>query len=225
MPKNQLLALITWVGLAFAPVVAAQPPSTPPPDRPGFYGGVELRSGGVELRGVDFGPVASTWGRYTEPVPTDVAGQRSLLFGGYRFANAMALEGSFSTTDRNRLALGDSPVSGRGVGLSIPGATAAPARSWNADVYTAWSFLHRFSLYGRLGYVQPDTAPSYALALVPADPPRRDGVNYGVGLRYDVTSALGLRLEYARFPHFVGEGSTGPLPESDQVQLGVQFRF
>jgi hypothetical protein len=53
----------------------------------------------------------------------------------------------------------------------------------------------------------------------------RNGVNYGVGVRYDVSPALGLRLEYARFPRFAGESITGPLPESDQVQLGMQLRF
>ena len=53
----------------------------------------------------------------------------------------------------------------------------------------------------------------------------RDGVNYGVGLRYDVTPALGLRLEYARFGRFAGESLSGFFPESDQVQFGMQFRF
>ena len=69
--------------------------------------------------------------------------------------------------------------------------------------------------------------PAYALAaLAPGDArPLRDGVNYGVGVRYDVTRALGLRLEYARFPRFAGETVTGPLPDSDQVQFGMQLRF
>jgi hypothetical protein len=53
----------------------------------------------------------------------------------------------------------------------------------------------------------------------------RDGMNYGLGLRYDMTPALGLRLEYARFGRFPGESLTGILPENDQLQLGVQFRF
>ena len=52
----------------------------------------------------------------------------------------------------------------------------------------------------------------------------RDGVNVGVGLRYDMNSALGLRVEYARFGRFVGEVGTG-LPETDQVSFGVQLRF
>jgi opacity protein-like surface antigen len=79
-----------------------------------------------------------------------------------------------------------------------------------------------------LGYAQTDTRPLFAGAsLLPGDVRRqRDGVNYGLGLRYDMTQSLGLRVEYARFGRFVGEGAGGgPLPESDQVLIGVQFKF
>ena len=50
-------------------------------------------------------------------------------------------------------------------------------------------------------------------------------MNYGLGLRYDMTSALGLRVEYARFGRLPGELVNGVMPENDQVQLGLQFRF
>ena len=52
----------------------------------------------------------------------------------------------------------------------------------------------------------------------------RDGVNYGLGLRYGINSNLGLRLEYARFARF-GIDSSSVLPESDQLSVGVQMRF
>ena len=82
-----------------------------------------------------------------------------------------------------------------------------------------------FALYGRLGYIQSEAAAAFVSALPSIDRRTRDGVNYGVGLRYDVTPALGLRLEYARFGRFAGESLSGFLPESDQVQFGMQFRF
>ncbi len=53
----------------------------------------------------------------------------------------------------------------------------------------------------------------------------RDGMNYGLGLRYDLKSNLGLRLEYARFAGFGIDTGSSIIPESDQVSLGVQFRF
>jgi opacity protein-like surface antigen len=223
MLSRQILAALTLAGLAFAPAAFGD---TPPAGAAtgGFYGGVSLRNAGTESDGLDLAHVASTWGRYASPVADDNA-RRALVFGGYRFANDLAVEGSFSSAESYALRPFDSGVR-RGVGLSLTDSPDVAAHSWNADVYTSWSFRKSFSLYGRLGYTQREGVPAYVLAVLPGDPRRlRDGVNYGVGLRYDVTPALGLRLEYARFPRFAGESVTGPLPDSDQVQFGMQLRF
>jgi hypothetical protein len=40
-----------------------------------------------------------------------------------------------------------------------------------------------------------------------------------------MTRALGLRLEYARFARLPGELATGVMPENDQLQFGLQYRF
>lgn len=225
MLKNQILALaILTVVVVAGPVWAQSAATTASPE--GFYGGVALRNQGLDAAGVNFGPLTTTWGRFAPPVADDASLRRSLLFGGYRFAHDVAVEGSFSMADPHQL----EPLergTPRGVGLSLGAVPGAVARAWNADVYTTWSFLKSFSLYGRLGYAQNDASTSYAAAAQSPVDARlfRDGMNYGVGVRYDITRALGLRLEYARFPRFVGESVTGPLPDSDQVQFGMQFSF
>jgi opacity protein-like surface antigen len=225
MLSKQTLVALTLAGFAFAPPVFANSAEANGTGNGGFYGGVSLRNAGSEADGIDLGHVASTWGRYASPVSDDNA-RRTLVFGGYRFANDVAVEGSFSSTESLALRPFASGAR-RGVGLSLTGSPDLATHSWNADVYTSWSFRKSFSLYGRLGYTQGDSIPAYALAALPNGDPRRlrDGVNYGVGLRYDVTPALGLRLEYARFPRFAGESVPGPLPDSDQVQFGMQLRF
>jgi opacity protein-like surface antigen len=219
--KPALIAALAALAVAspgFAQTVAK------PADAGGFYGGVALRNAGVEAPGIHLGSLSTTWGRFASPVADDAA-SRSLVFGGYRWTNDVAIEGSFETADRYSLHPLDAAP--RGVGLSLAATPALASRTWNADVYTSWSFRNRFALYGRLGYAQSDAVPTYALAALPISDARRlrDGVNYGVGVRYDVSPALGLRLEYARFNRFAGEAITGPLPDSDQVQLGMQFRF
>ena len=223
MISKPALAVLALAASAVAPLGSAQ---TVPAQSPrGFYGGVALREAGVEAAGVDFAHLASTWGRFASPVSEDTS-RRALVFGGYRWANDVALEGSFSTADRYALQPAERPAS-RGIGLSLASTPALSTRTWNADVYTSWSFRKSLALYGRLGYAQSEAVPAYALAALPPAESRRlrDGVNYGVGVRYDVSPALGLRLEYARFSRFAGEALTGPLPDSDQVQLGMQFRF
>lgn len=224
MLAKQLLGALILAGLVTASPAFGDTPQAAGAAAGGFYGGVSLRNAGSESDGIDLGHVASTWGRFASPVADDSA-RRSLVFGGYRFANDVAVEGSFSSAESFALRPFDSGAR-RGVGLSLTNSPDLATHTWNANVYTSWSFRPRFSLYGRLGYAQSEGNPPYVLAVLSGEPRRlRDGVNYGVGLRYDVTPALGLRFEYARFPRFAGESVTGPLPESDQVQFGMQFRF
>jgi opacity protein-like surface antigen len=191
----------------------------------GFYGGIALRQNAQDTSGVNLGQLNSAWTKFVAPL-ADETGSRALFFGGYRWQNDLAVEAAFGTAETYSL----TPLGRRGVGLSLAGAgngDSAATRSWNADVYTSWSFRRSFALYGRLGYVQSEAAPGFAIAALPQGDPRRmrEGMNYGVGLRYDVTRALGLRLEYARFGRFAGETIGGLMPESDQVQFGMQFRF
>jgi opacity protein-like surface antigen len=193
----------------------------------GFYGGVSMRDNGAESTGLVLAPAggqALAWNRFAAPVMDD-ASQRSLVFGGYRWKNDLSVEAAFNTTDRYALHPGSPGLLVRSGPSLYFGDIAAHA--WNADVYTSWEFVRSVSLYGRLGYAQSDARPLFTGAsIIPGDPRRqREGVNYGLGLRYDVTHSLGLRVEYARFGRFTGEVAGSGLPESDQVSIGVQYRF
>lgn len=188
----------------------------------GFYGGVSQRNAGSDASGLSFGHLTSSWSKFALPIAED-AGARTLAYGGYRFGNDLAVEAAVASVDHLALL----PLTGRarGVGLSLTGSNDFGSRAYNADVYTSWEFRKSFALYGRLGYALTEAGPAF-LANSGVDIRRnRDGVNYGVGLRYDMTRALGLRLEYARFGRNVSESVTGVLPENDQLQFGVQFRF
>jgi opacity protein-like surface antigen len=218
--KKQPLVWMLGAGLAIGAASAFA--------QAGFYGGISMRDNGTESTGLALAAQAASqtlvWNRFTAPVVDD-ASQRSLVFGGYRWKNDVAVEAAFNTTDKYALHPGSSGLAiGPGPGLNF-GDVAS--RAWNADVYTSWEFARSLSLYGRLGYAQTDTRPLFAGAsIIPGDPRRqRDGVNYGLGLRYDVTHSLGLRVEYARFGRFAGEMIGSGMPESDQVSIGVQYRF
>lgn len=228
--------MIHKLALIFSiPLLLALATSTPAAESvagiaPGFYGGVSLRDGARGGEGIGFATPSSVWNRYATPGADELA-PRTLLFGGYRWSNDVALEAAFSSVDKYALRPDDAGTRAQhGVGLQIlPGAShlgAFESPSWNLDVFTTWTFYKSFALYGRLGYAQSDAVPAPgAASLAASDRLRlRDGVNYGVGLRYDMNSALGLRLEYGRFGRFVGESTTG-FPDSDRVTFGVQFRF
>ena len=184
----------------------------------GFYGGVMLRDTASAPTGVDLSSVSSAWIKYGSAMADD-AGSRALLFGGYRFGPRVAVEAAVARSDS--LAL--SPVR-PGVGLALEAPFDIPAQRVRADVYTSYNFAPAFALYGRVGYQQQDALPVY-VSLAQGGQPTHQGVNAGVGLRYDVSPALGLKLEYARFGRAAFDTWSGSFPESDQVQFGVQYRF
>jgi len=223
MFKNQLLSSVLVIVAAAAGSALAAEPAPTASDNAGFYGGISLRAAGQQSEGLSLGQVSSVWNRFAPPLAED-NGNRTLAYGGYRWANDVAVEAALSTLDRYSL---QPSITGarRGVGLALTQENDA-GKTFNVDVYTSWEFRKRMSLYGRLGYAQTEAQSAYAPAFTSEVVRRnRDGVNYGLGLRYDMTPALGLRLEYARFGRLPGELSNGVMPENDQVQLGVQFRF
>jgi opacity protein-like surface antigen len=222
--KTQRTAAVISILLALglAPAAHAQEKGT----TSGFYGGVSMRDHANESAGITLGPASSVWSRFVTPTADDSA-SRALIFGGYRFRNDIAVEASFNTLDQYALRP-DNAGGRRGVGLNLgsnSGIGELATRSWNVDVYTSWTFYRSLALYGRVGYAQSESVPVFGATPIYADGRRqRDGVNVGVGLRYDMNSSLGLRVEYARFGRFAGEiGAT--FPDTDQVSVGLQMRF
>jgi len=195
---------------------------------PGFYGGLALRDRGTDATALTIGSANSAWNRFVAPIADDTA-PRALLYGGYRWRSDIAVEASFNSVDMYALRPAVAAGARRGVGLkfgSSAGLGDFPTRSWNVDVFTSWTIYRALALYGRLGYGQSESISGFgnAMAVAPDARRLRDGVNVGVGLRYDLNSALGLRVEYGRFGRFAGEVGNG-LPETDQVTFGVQLRF
>lgn len=221
MSNPALTSIAAALLLATAPFAVAQ-------ERPaavatgGFYGGVSQRAAGAEGFGLSFGHLASSSNKFALPVADD-GGVRLMAFGGYRWNNDLGIEAAVATADR--LVPMPLSASARGIGLAPAGGNDLSTRALSADVFTTWEFRKSFALYGRLGYAVSEAAPSYYAGSVVDVRRNRDGVNYGVGLRYDMTQALGLRVEYARFGRLPGDAVNGLLQENDQLQFGVQFRF
>jgi hypothetical protein len=197
----------------------------------GFYGGISLRDRAADGPGLVINSASPVWNRFATPTTDDTA-QRALLFGGYRWRNDLALEAALSSMDKYALRPADSLGGQRGVGLDLAhgagGFDESPQmRTLNVDVFTSWNFYKSLALYGRLGYAQNETAATLATApaAIPDARRPRDGVNYGIGMRYEMNSALGLKVEYGRFGRFAGEAGPSLMPESDQVSVGVQLRF
>lgn len=225
---GQGLLRVSTTGLAVTPANISPTGTTAAagPEGAGFYGGIALRERGSDRGALSLGLASAAWSPHAVPAADDAA--RALVWGGYRWRNDLAVEAAFSSREQYVLQPDRAAPAGRGVGLQLAGDAAgageAAGRTWNVDVFTSWSFYRSLAVYGRMGYAQAEPMVLYG-TLAGADSRRaRDGVNYGVGLRYDMNAALGLRLEYGRFGRFSTEFSGG-LPDTDQVTFGVQLRF
>jgi len=202
----------------------------------GFYGGLSIRDNGGERQGVTvanssqglkLGNLPTVWNQYGLNLPEE-ASSSTTAFGGYRWTNDVTVEATITSADRSALEFPGAflPSFGLGLGMGGVGLRDTSTRSLNADVYTSWQFARTAAFYGRLGYTQNELRPTFTGAsLIPGDARRpRDGVNYGLGLRYDMTRMLGLRVEYARFGRYTSDVA-GVLPDSDQVSIGLQLKF
>src|SRR5450432_2102652 len=89
----------------------------------GFYGGVSVREGGADAMGLVLGKPAFAWNHFAAPAAED-ATQRALLFGGYRWANDIAVEAAFNASDKYALRAPESSPSRGGVGLTMAPVTA-----------------------------------------------------------------------------------------------------
>ena len=134
---------------------------------------------------------------------------------GYHYSRYFSVEGEV-----NDLARAPADV------FANPGSLAPSFRSTGFGVDTVATLpLWRFSFYGRLGAYHGDphdTFNAYSTSLL-ADATGRTHWRYGLGVRYDVTKALGIRAQVERY-NALGTPLANE-PESDLFSVGVSWRF
>lgn len=168
-------------------------------------------------------PQSLSWLKPTGEEPS----QQTMVYGGYRLHRAVGVEAAL--THSERLGLRFDP---RSFGLTSGDPTS---RAWNLDVYTSWVLQPKFSVYGRVGYEQPNAVAPLSPATSAVSSVSRSqmvGLNYGVGVRYDLNAGMGVRFEWARPYRSNGTGSPAAgvtdlarPADADQVSVGLQLRF
>ena len=146
-----------------------------------------------------------------------VADQALHLKLGYKYSRYLAVESEFF--DGTRPA-GDLFASPGNLSSAFRSST-----SYGVDTIATLP-LWRFSFYGRMGAYRGDPRNAfgtYSTSLL-ADTSQRSRWRYGLGMRYDITKSLGVRAEMERYS-LMGGSSVGSEPETEQISLGVSWRF
>jgi OmpA-OmpF porin, OOP family len=135
---------------------------------------------------------------------------------GYKYSRFLSVEGEFSDFAR------PSDI------FANPASLTSAFRSTGFAVDTVATLpVWRFSFYGRLGAYHGDRNGfnTYSTTLLESQAGRGTRWRYGLGVRYDITKALGIRAELERYSTLgLGSPFAGDM-DSDQVTVGVSWRF
>ncbi len=141
------------------------------------------------------------------------------LYGGYQFGRHFSVEGGYFDLGRFGFSATTSPAGTLNGEIRLKGI--------NLDAVARLPFTERFSAIGRAGLTYVDTADQFsrsgAVTVADPSPSKRDGgYKYGLGLQYEVSQALALRLEAERYNINDAVGNRGDI---DMLTVGLLFRF
>ncbi len=233
-PRGDALGLSKRCAAALSAAVLLTAPLGALAQDSGYFSGLRL-SAPLSLAS-DAGPRSGAWSfaspglklgqglEFLPPEQGSVAQATTTAFGGYRFGGGLSLAAAFSAAGAAMAApLSSTEATSSGVGIRFDGARWADARSrsMNLDVVSAFSYGRALSVYGKLGVARGDARPSDALGVVSAE---RTAVSYGLGVRYDVTSSLGLKLELSRGTR-LGLDRLRTESDPDSINFGLRWSF
>jgi OOP family OmpA-OmpF porin len=205
------------LGLALLAVVTA--PLAMADDSAGWYGGI---SAGRSRSKIDDSRVADSLlsvGLTPTSIANDDRDTGYKVFGGYQFNRYFALEGGYFNLGSFHFAADTLPAGTLNGTFKV--------RGLNLDVVGSVPIADRFSVFARVGANYAQTKDSFigTGAVVVLDPnPSKRNTNYkaGLGLQYDFTRALAMRVEAERYRINDAISSKANV---DLVSVGLIYRF
>ena len=133
------------------------------------------------------------------------------LFGGYQFNRHIAVEGGY-------VDLGKASIAGP------QGFASTDSNAWQVGAVGSLPLSPQFAFTGKLGFARTSTDGSGVVNGVPfAAGDHNTAPTYGLGMRYDISKAVGLRGEWERFR--VSNAGFGGKSDADLFTLNALFRF
>lgn len=159
-------------------------------------------------------------GLATSSINNDSKNDAYKLFGGYQFSKNFALEGGYFN-------LGEFGY----MATTVPAGTQIgkiDLQGLNLDAVGTLPLVDKFSVFARLGLQYAQAKDSFsstgAAPTAPNLSPSKNALNYkaGLGVQYDFTRALGMRLEAERYRINDAVGNTGDI---NMYSVGLVYRF
>lgn len=150
---------------------------------------------------------------------TSVGSETSIEKHGYQFNRNCALEGGYF--DLGKFGF---------TAITVPAGTLSGnirLRGVNLDLLGILPITEKFSAFGRAGLNYAEARDSFTgtglvNVLTPSPSKRDTNYKYGLGVQYDFTQSLGMRLEAERYRINDAVGNRGDV---DLVSVGLVYRF
>ncbi|HQS58438.1 MAG: hypothetical protein B7Y56_12330 [Gallionellales bacterium 35-53-114] len=145
------------------------------------------------------------------------------LLGGYQFNDNFSVEGGYFDLGQFSYVASTTPPATAGTKSG-----SIKLNGLNIDAVGMLPLTERFSAFGRLGLIYAQAQDSFsstgAAPAVTNPSPSKTAANYklGLGLQYDFSKALGMRVEAERYRIDDAIGNTGDV---DMYSLGLVYRF
>lgn len=205
------VGLATLAGIA-SPVAVA--------DDSGWYGGANIGQSRAKIDDARITSGLLAGGLTTTSINDDDRDTGYKIFGGYRLNKYFALEGGYFNLGRFGFTSTTIPTGSLTGKIKLQGL--------NFDAVGILPLAERFSAFGRVGvnYAEAkDNFSSTGAVSTPADPnPSKRDANYkvGLGLQYDLTQSLGMRVEAERYRIDDAVGNKGDI---DLISVGLVYQF
>jgi OmpA-OmpF porin, OOP family len=191
--KANMKKVLVASAIALSGALAATQASAQAQDM-GFYIGGAI--GQAELKGACDGLPAGT--------SCDDKDSAWKVLGGYQFNRNLAVELGYAN-------LGEASASLAGVTANVE------VTAWDLVAVGSFPIVDKFSVYGKLGMFRSEAEGTSNVGASADD--SETGFTFGLGLRYDFTRNLGVRLEWQRYTE-VDEDT-----DVNLMSVGVIWRF
>jgi OOP family OmpA-OmpF porin len=188
---------------------------------PGWYGGVSVGQSRASIDDERIARGLAASGLATSSIDDQNKGTDTgyKLFGGYQFNRNIALEGGYFDLGKFGFKA-----------ITVPAGTLSgemKVKGLNLDLVGTLPFTEKFSAFGRVGATYAEAEDSFsgtgAVSVLDPNPKKQDGnYKYGLGLQYDFTQKIAMRVEAERYRINDAVGNMGDV---DLISVGLIFRF
>jgi OOP family OmpA-OmpF porin len=188
-------------------------------DDSGWYGGVNIGQSRAKIDDARITSGLLGGGFTTTSINDDNRDTGYKLFGGYKLNRNFAVEGGYF--DLGKFGF---------TATTVPAGTLSgniKLRGLNLDAVGILPIAEKFSAFGRAGLNYAEARDSFTgtglVNVLNPNPSKRDtNYKFGLGVQYDFTESLGMRVEAERYRINDAVGNKGDV---DLVSVGLVYRF